>query len=54
MLSTYLLMGAGRLVPLFAVGFGSFSDRVIEGGERWRSKHHAETGSQVQGLGVQV
>ena len=34
-------------------GFWLFSDRLIEGGEMWRSKHHAETESQVWGLGVQ-
>ena len=33
-------------------GFRLFSDRLIGGGERCRSKHHTETGSQVWGLGV--
>jgi hypothetical protein len=35
-------------------GFRLFLDRLIGGGERWRSKHHTETGSQVWWLGVQV
>ena len=35
-------------------GFRLFPDRLIGGGERWRSKHHTETGSQVWGLWVQV
>ena len=35
-------------------GFWLFFDRLIGGEERWRSKHHTETGSQVWGLGVQV
>ena len=35
-------------------GFRLFLDRLIGGGERWRSKHHIETGSQVWGLRVQV
>ena len=32
------------------MGFGSFSDQLIEGWERWRSKHHTEIESQVWGL----
>ena len=35
-------------------GFWLFSDRLIGGGEGWKSKHHIKTGSQVWGLGVQV
>ena len=30
-------------------GFWLFLDRLIGRGERWRSKHHTETGSQVLG-----
>jgi hypothetical protein len=52
-LSTYLLMGAGRLITLLC-GFRLFPDRLIGGGDRWRSKHHIEVGPQVWGLGVQV
>jgi hypothetical protein len=35
-------------------GFRLFSDRLIRGEDRWRSKHHIEAGPQVWGLGVQV
>jgi hypothetical protein len=35
-------------------GLRLFSDRLIGGGDRWRSKHHFEAGPQVWGLGVQV
>jgi hypothetical protein len=35
-------------------GFWLFSDRLIRGGDRWRSKHHIEAEPQVWGLGVQV
>jgi hypothetical protein len=35
-------------------GLWLFSDRLIEGGDRWRSKHHFEARPQVWGLGVQV
>jgi hypothetical protein len=31
-------------------GFWLFSDQLIRGGDRWRSKHHIETGPQVWGL----
>jgi hypothetical protein len=31
-----------------------FLDRLIGGGNRWRSKHHIEARAQVWGLGVQV
>jgi hypothetical protein len=30
-------------------GFRLFSDRLLEVGIRWMSKHHTETGSQVLG-----
>ena len=33
-------------------GFRLFPDRLIRGGEIWRSKHHIETGSQVWVLRV--
>jgi hypothetical protein len=35
-------------------GFRLFLDWLIRDGERWRSKHRTEIGSQVWGLGVQV
>jgi hypothetical protein len=35
-------------------GLRLFLDRLIGGGDRWRSKHHFEAGPQVWGLGVQV
>jgi hypothetical protein len=35
-------------------GFWFFPDRLMGGGDRWRSKHHIEAGAQVWGLGVQV
>jgi hypothetical protein len=35
-------------------GLWLFLDRLIGGGDRWRSKHHFEAGPQVWGLGVQV
>jgi hypothetical protein len=35
-------------------GLRLFPDRLIGGGDRWRSKHRIEAGSQVQELGVQV
>jgi hypothetical protein len=35
-------------------GLWLFSDRLIGGGDRWRSKHHFEAGPQVWGLGVHV
>jgi hypothetical protein len=31
-----------------------FPDRLIRGGDRWKFKHHIETGPQVWELGVQV
>jgi hypothetical protein len=34
--------------------FRLFSDWLIEGEDRWRSKHHIEAGPQVWGLGVQI
>jgi hypothetical protein len=52
-LSTYLLMGAGSSL-LSCRGFWLFLDRLIGGGDRWRSKHRTETRSQALGLGVQV
>jgi hypothetical protein len=33
-------------------GLRLFPDRLIGGGDRWRSKHHFETGPQVWELGV--
>ena len=30
-------------------GFWLFPDRLIGGGDRWRSKHHTESGTQVLG-----
>jgi hypothetical protein len=35
-------------------GLRLFPDWLIGGGDRWRSKHHIETGPQVWELGVQV
>jgi hypothetical protein len=35
-------------------GFRLFSDRLIGGGDMWRSKHHIEAWPQVWGLGVQI
>jgi hypothetical protein len=35
-------------------GLRLFSDRLIRGGDRWRSKHRIEVGPQMLGLGVQV
>jgi hypothetical protein len=35
-------------------GLRLFPDRLIGGGNRWRSKHHFKPGPQVWGLGVQV
>jgi hypothetical protein len=35
-------------------GLRLFPDRLIGGGDRWRSKHHIEVRPQVWGLGVQV
>jgi hypothetical protein len=51
--STYLLMGAGRLDTLLSWA-PALSGPTIEGGDRWRSKHHFEAGTQVWELGVQV
>jgi hypothetical protein len=39
---------------LFCHGLRLFPDRLIGGGNMWRSKHHFEAGPQVWGLGVQV
>ena len=44
----------GKARYALVMGSSSFLDRLIGGGERWRSKHHSETGSQVWGLGVHV
>ena len=49
-----LAYGSGKASYTLVAGFGSFWTRLIGGGERWRSKHHTETESQVWGLGVQV
>jgi hypothetical protein len=49
---TYLWEREGSF--LSCRGFWLFLDRLIGVGERWRSKHRTETGSQVWGLGVQV
>jgi hypothetical protein len=35
-------------------GLRLFPDRLIEGGDRWRSKHHIEVWPQVRELRVQV
>jgi hypothetical protein len=35
-------------------GLQLFPDRLIEDGNRWRSKHRTEAGPQVWRLGVQV
>jgi hypothetical protein len=35
-------------------GLWLFPDRLIGNGDRWRSKHRIEAGSQVWGLRVQV
>ena len=40
-----LAYGSGKARYALVMGFGSFLDRLIGGGERWRSKHHIETGS---------
>ena len=47
-MSTYLLMGVGRLITLFS-WVPSFSEPTLGAGIRWRSKHHTKTGSQVFG-----
>ena len=49
-----LAYGSGKARYALVVGFQLFLDRLIGGGERWRSKHHTETRSQVWGLRVQV
>ena len=51
-LSTYLQEREGSLHS--CRGFRLFPNRLIGGGERWRSKHHTESVSQLWGLGVQV
>ena len=47
-----LVYGSKESSLLSCRGFRLFSDRLIGGGERWRSKHHTETRSQVWGLRV--
>ena len=49
-----LTYGSGKARYALVADFGSFPDRLIGGGKRWRSKHHTETRSQVWGLRVQV
>ena len=49
-----LAYGSGKARYALCHGFQLFPDRLIRGRERWRSKHHTETRSQVWGLGVQV
>ena len=49
-----LAYGSGKARCALIVDSGSFSDQLIGGRERWRSKHHTETGSLIWGLGVQV
>jgi hypothetical protein len=39
---------------LSCYGLQLFPDRLIGGGDRWRSKHHFKVGPQVWELGVQV
>jgi hypothetical protein len=51
--STYLLMGAGRLVTLLSWA-PALPDRLVGGRDRQRSKRRIEAGPQVWGLGVQV
>ena len=47
-----LAYGSGKAHYALCCEFRLFSDRLIGGGERWRSKHHIEMGYQVWGLGV--
>jgi hypothetical protein len=47
--STYLLMGAGRLVTLLSWVLTLSGPTVIDGLLGWRSKHHTEAGSAVLG-----
>ena len=49
-----LAYGSGKARYALCRGFRLFLDQLIGDGERWRSKHHTETVSQVWGLGVQV
>ena len=49
-----LAYGSGKVRYALIAVSDTFPDRLIGGGERWRSKHHTKTGSQVWGLGVQV
>jgi hypothetical protein len=49
-----LAYGSGKARCSLVVGFYLFPNRLIGGGERWRSKHHSEARSQVWGLRVQV
>ena len=49
-----LVYGSREGSLLSCRGFQRFLDRLIGSGERWRSKHHIENGSQVWGLEVQV
>ena len=50
-LSTYLLMGAGRPVPLLSWVPALFGPTDWRRGW-WRSKHHTESRTQEWGLGV--
>ena len=45
-----LAYGSGKARYALVTSSSSFSNRLIGGRERWRSKHHTETGSQVWGL----
>ena len=42
-----LAYGSGKVRYALIAVSDTFPDRLIGGGERWRSKHHVETGSQV-------
>ena len=52
-LSTYLLMGAAKVVTLLSRVLALFGPIDWRRGW-WRSKHHTESGTQEWGLGVQV
>jgi hypothetical protein len=47
-----LAYGSGK--ARYSRGFRLFSDRLIGGGDRWRSRHRTEAKSQVWGFGVLV
>jgi hypothetical protein len=49
---TYLWEREGLLLSCH--GLRLFPDRLIRGGDRWRSKHCIKGGPQVWGLGLQV